>query len=66
MLSRRIANSPPASSSIVASVLWDLRGAASSSISTLSILVRPMIASWSSVDRAAQPAMSCTYFWTTT
>jgi hypothetical protein len=43
-----------------------LRGASSSSISTLSIFVRPMIASCSSVESAAQAAMSCRYFWTTT
>jgi hypothetical protein len=66
MLSRRIVSSPPGGSAIVAGNLCDLRGAASSSISTLSILVRPMIAPCSSVASAFQAPRSCRYFWTTT
>src|SRR6201999_1961632 len=49
MLSRRMSCSVPSASTIVASDLCDLRGASSSSISILSIFVRPMISSWRGV-----------------
>jgi len=53
MLSRNMSYSLPSASSMVASDLCDLRGASSSSISMLSILVRPMIVFCSGVGMRA-------------
>src|SRR5262249_41524302 len=62
MLSRSISYSLPPASTMVASDLCDLRGASSSSISRLSIFVRPTISSWRGVGIFAHALRSCRYF----
>src|SRR5262245_58203068 len=58
----KISSGLGSASTMVANDLCDLRGASSSSISILSIFVRPMISSWRGVGIFAHALRSCRYF----